>query len=290
MNANKLFEGKKIRVNDVELNVLIKGQGPNVVLLHGFPDSIALWRHQIPVLVKEGYRVIAPDQRGFGLSEAPGEAKAYAIENYVTDLAVLMDALKVEKACLVGHDWGAAVGWQFCMQHPERVDRYMAISLGHPTAYIKSPIKQKIKGYYILFFQIKGISEWLITRADWWLWRKMVGYDEEFERWKRELSRPGRLTAAINIYRANLTLMLTQNYSMVKVPVIGVWGEDDVALVEEQMVASEKYVDGSWQYERMGEKCGHWVMLTAPEKFNALLLDYLKQDPHHKNETLTMSL
>jgi pimeloyl-ACP methyl ester carboxylesterase len=283
MNANKLFEGKKIHVNGVELNVLIKGQGPNVVLLHGFPDSIALWRHQIPVLLKEGYRVIAPDQRGFGLSEAPGETKAYAIENYVTDLAALMDALKVEKACLVGHDWGAAVCWQFCMQHPERVDRYMAISLGHPTAYIKSPIKQKIKGYYILFFQIKGISEWLITRADWWLWRKMVWYDEEFERWKRELSRPGRLTAAINIYRANLKLMLTQNYSMVKVPVIGVWGEDDVALVEEQMMASEKYVDGPWQYERIEEKCGHWVMLTAPEKFNALLLDYLKQDPHHKN-------
>jgi pimeloyl-ACP methyl ester carboxylesterase len=284
MNAKNLFEGKKIRVNGVELNVLIKGQGPIVVFLHGFPDSIALWRHQIPVLVKEGYRVIAPDQRGFGLSEAPGETKAYAIENYVTDLAALLDALKVEKAFLVAHDWGAAVGWQFCMQHPERVDRYMAISLGHPKAYIKSPIKQKIKGYYILFFQIKGISEWLITRADWWLWRKMVGYDDEFERWKMELSRPGRLTAAINIYRANIKLILAQNYAKIKVPVIGVWGEDDVALVEEQMTASGKYVDGPWQYKRIGEKGGHWVMLTAPEKFNALLLDYLKQDPHHKNE------
>jgi pimeloyl-ACP methyl ester carboxylesterase len=284
MNVKKLFEGKKIRVNGVELNVLIEGQGPSVVLLHGFPDSIALWRHQIPVLVREGYRVIAPDQRGFGLSEVPGDTKAYTIDNYVTDLAALMDALKVEKVCLVGHDWGAAVGWQFCMKHPERVDRYMAISLGHPTAYIKSPIKQKIKGYYIIFFQIKGFSEWLITRANWWLWRKMVRYDEEFERWKRELSRRDRLTAAINIYRANLKLMLTQDYSTVRVPVIGVWGEDDVALVEEQMMTSEEYVTGPWRYERMGEKCGHWVMLSVPEKFNALLLDYLKQDLHQKNE------
>jgi pimeloyl-ACP methyl ester carboxylesterase len=271
-------EGKMYRVNGIDMNVVIAGKGPDVLLVHGFPDSIAVWRHQIPALVAAGYRVIAPDQRGFGLSEAPRETKAYAIENYVADLAGLLDTLNIKKVRLVGHDWAAAVCWQFCMMHPQRVDRYVAVSVGHPTAYAKGPLKQKMKAYYIIFFQIKGLSEWMITRANWWLWRKMLRYDPEFEQWKTELSRPGRLTAAINIYRANLKLMLPQNWPKVTVPVMGVWGEGDVALAEEQMIASEQYVTSSWRYERIGDRAGHWLMLSAPEKFNALLLDYLQAD------------
>lgn len=125
MNTKFAFEGKKYRVNGIEMNVVITGQGPDVLLVHGFPDSIAVWRHQIPVLVEAGYRVIAPDQRGFGESEAPRETKAYAIENYVADLVALLDTLGIAKVRLVGHDWAAAVCWQFCMKHPERVDRYV---------------------------------------------------------------------------------------------------------------------------------------------------------------------
>jgi pimeloyl-ACP methyl ester carboxylesterase len=169
------------------------------------------------------------------------------------------------------------------MKHPERVDRYVAISVGHPTAYAKGPLQQKIKAYYIIFFQIKGLSEWLVTRGNWWLWRKMLRYDPEFAQWKAELSRPGRLTAAINIYRANLKLMLPQHWPKVTVPVMGVWGEGDVALAEEQMVASQQYVTASWRYERIGDRAGHWLMLSAPEKFNALLLDYLRQEVHEES-------
>jgi pimeloyl-ACP methyl ester carboxylesterase len=279
------FEGKKYRVNGIEMNVVIEGQGSELLLAHGFPDSIAVWRRQIPVLVAAGYRVIAPDQRGFGLTEAPSETKAYAIEHYVADLAALLDALGLKKVLLVGHNWGAAVCWQFCMRHPERVDRYVAVSVGHPTAYAKGPLKQKIKAYYIIFFQIKGLSEWMVRRADWWLWRKMIRYDPEFKQWKAQLSRPGRLTAAINIYRANLKLRLPQNWPKVTVPVMGVWGEGDVALAEEQMISSEKYVSTSWRYERIGERSGHWLMLSATDKFNAVLLDYLKADVGAKPKT-----
>jgi pimeloyl-ACP methyl ester carboxylesterase len=272
------FEGKKYRVNGIEMNVVVEGRGPDLLLVHGFPDSIAVWRHQIPALVAAGYRVIAPEQRGFGLTEAPRETKAYAIENYVADLVALLDALGLKKVLLVGHDWGAAVCWQVCMRHPERVDRYVAVAVGHPSAYAKAPLKQKIRAYYIIFFQIKGLSEWMVTRANWWLWRKMIRYDPEFEQWKAELSRPGRLTAAINIYRANLKLRLPQNWPKVTVTVMGVWGEGDVALAEEQMIASEKYVSASWGYERIGDRSGHWLMLSVPDKFNAVLLDYLKAD------------
>lgn len=273
------FETTKYRINDVDMNVLIAGEGPDVLIVHGFPDSIGVWRRQIPALVEGGYHVIAPDQRGFGETEAPRETKAYAIENYVADLVTLLNTLGIEKVRLVGHDWAAAVCWQFCMKHPDRVDRYVAVSVGHPTAYAHGPIKQKIQAYYIGFFQIPGFSEWAVTRKDWWLWSKMLRYDPELNVWKKELSRPGRLTAAINIYRANRKLLLPQKeWTNVSVPVMGVWGEGDVALAEEQMIASEEFVDAPWRYERIGSRAGHWLMLSAPDKFNALLLDYLSQD------------
>lgn len=273
------FESTKYRINDIDMNVVVAGEGPDVLIVHGFPDSISVWRRQIPALVEAGYHVIAPDQRGFGESDAPADTSAYAIENYVADLVTLLDTLGIEKVRLVGHDWAAAVCWQFCMKHPERVDRYVAISVGHPTAYAHGSIRQKLKAYYIGFFQLVGISEWLVTRKNWWLWRQMLRYDPEFNHWKVELSRPGRLTSAINIYRANRQLLLPQKeWTDVTVPVMGVWGENDVALAEGQMIASEKFVDAPWRYEHIGRRAGHWLMLSAPDKFNELLLDYLSQD------------
>jgi pimeloyl-ACP methyl ester carboxylesterase len=277
MNTNVAFAGTKYRVNGIDMHVVIQGQGPDVLLVHGFPDSSAVWRHQIPALVAAGYRVIAPDLRGFGESTAPPNTADYKIDRLVSDLIGILDVLEVRKVRLVGHDWGSAICWHTCLRHPDRIDRYVALAVGHPSAYAHGGILQTLKSYYILFFQLRGLSEWTVTRADWWLWRRMMRYDPEFPTWKRELSRPGRLTAALNYYRANLDLVLPKPWPKVTMPVMGVWGEGDVATAERQMIESEKYVASSWRYERIGDQAGHWLMLSAPEKFNALLLDYLKQ-------------
>jgi pimeloyl-ACP methyl ester carboxylesterase len=109
-------------------NVLVEGQGPDVLLVHGFPDSNSVWRYQIPALVDAGFRVIAPDLRGFGESTAPPNRADYKIDRFVGDLIAILDAIDVATVRLVGHDWGAAVGWQTCMQHPERIDRYAALA------------------------------------------------------------------------------------------------------------------------------------------------------------------
>ena len=278
MNTSLGLEGKKYHVNGINMNVVIEGQGPDVLLVHGFPDSSEVWRHQIPALVAAGYRAIAPDLRGFGESTAPPNTADYKVDLLVSDLIGVLNALGVPKVRLVGHDWGSAICWHTCIQHPDRIDRYVALSVGHPSAYAHGGILQKLKSYYIIFFQFKGVSEWMVTRADWALWRQMMCYDPEFPTWKRDLSRPGRLTAALNYYRANLDLVLPKPWSKVSMPVMGVWGEGDVATAEQQMIESEKFVAASWRYERIGNKAGHWLMLSAPEKFNALLLDYLHQE------------
>jgi pimeloyl-ACP methyl ester carboxylesterase len=122
MSANMEFEGKKYRVNGIEMNVVIEGKGPDVLLIRGFPDSHDVWRHQIPALVKAGYRVIAPDLRGFGETTAPPNTADYKLDLLVSDLIGILDTLGVGKVRLVGHDWGSAICWHTCIRHPDRID------------------------------------------------------------------------------------------------------------------------------------------------------------------------
>lgn len=267
-------QGSRIRANGIEMNVVIEGEGPDVLLVHGFPDSLEVWREQIPALVAAGYRVIAPDLRGYGMSDAPKERRAYTTDKVVADLAALLDVLHVTKLSLVGHDWGAMIGWLFCIAHPDRVDRYVALSVGHPNAYAGGSIEQKLKGWYVLFFQIPVLAEWALRALDWWAFRRFARYDDEAPHWIAKLSRPGRLTAGINYYRANLGMVLRRDWPAVRVPVMGVWSDGDHFLAESQMLASQEFVAAPFRYERIAG-ANHWLQLSAAARVNALLLDYL---------------
>src|ERR1051325_7145839 len=131
----------RIHVRGLNFNVLDEGSGRAVLLLHGFPDSSSLWRHQIPVLLAAGFRVIVPDLRGFGESDKPTETEAYALPIIVEDIIGLLDTLNLERPDVVSHDWGAVVGWALAALHPNRVDRFVALSNGH-SDYFKAGINQ----------------------------------------------------------------------------------------------------------------------------------------------------
>lgn len=235
----------------MDMNVVIAGKGPDVLLIHGYPDTHAVWRHQIPVLVSAGYRVIAPDTRGCGESEISLEVSAYKINNLVLDIIGLLDALSIQKVRLIAHDFGAAIAWHVVINHPERIDRYIALSVGHLTAYAKGGVLQKLKGYYILLLQLRGLAEFFVTQNDWLLLYAITRYKEELPQWRTELSRPGRLTAGMNYYRANLGLILPSKYPPVEVPVFGIWSSGDLFLTEKQMLDSQQYVNASWRYARI---------------------------------------
>lgn len=262
-------------VNGIEMHVLIAGSGPDVLLLHGFPDSHKLWRYQVPALVAAGFRVIAPDLRGYGLTEIPkGGVTAYRMDQLVADVVSLLDVLGVAKVRLVGHDWGAGIGWQAAILHPERIDRYVAISVGHPTSFKRGGFKQKLSSWYMLMFQLRGFAEWLISVNDFELFGRLSGFPQEVPNWRADLGRPGRLTAALNYYRANTALMLFDSGNTT-VPVMGIWSAGDTALTERQMVNSAQFCKGDWRYERI-DGVGHWVPLEAPDRLNAFLVDYLR--------------
>lgn len=199
------------------------------------------------------------------------------MDTLVEDLQLLLDVLGIRKVRLVAHDWGAMICWHFVSAHPERVERYIALSVGHPMAYANGGLMQKIKGYCIALIQLPGVPEFFLPRYDWWLLRLMTAYPQEFHHWRASLSRPGRLTACINYYRANLGLVLGRlrpPATPIDVPVCGIWSSDDRFIIERQMTGSQRYVAGPWHYRRV-EHANHWLQLSASGEVNVLLLAFL---------------
>jgi pimeloyl-ACP methyl ester carboxylesterase len=267
----------KLKLGDYEFQVTDEGSGPPLLMLHGFPDSARLWRHQIPALVGAGYRVIAPDQRGFGESDKPQALEAYAIPEVLGDVLALLDELKLERVSLVSHDWGAAVGWSLAALHPERVERHAVLSVGHITSLWNAGIAQRRNAWYMLVFMRQGLAEEIITRQDWRFFRDLWCHHPEIETWIADLSRPGALTAALNWYRANMDLdtWTEEGWEMprVRVPTMGIWSSGDIYLSESQMMGSAQFMDAEWRYERI-EGATHWLMLDRPAAVNDLLLDF----------------
>lgn len=269
---------RRIEGDGVTLSVLDEGEGPAVLLLHGFPDSSYVWRKQVPALLGAGLRVIAPDLRGFGESDRPGSVEDYGVVHSVRDAIVILDALGIERARVVGHDFGAAVAWAFAALAPDRVDRLVAMSVGHPNTTRERTIEQREKAWYQLFFQFTDVAEGLLQRDDWTLMREILRDDGDVDRYLADLARPGALTAALNWYRANLSpqreLEGGPSLPAVAAPTLGMWSSEDNYLTEIRMIRSAEHVTGPWRYERI-EGASHWLQLDRPDEVNALLVDFL---------------
>ena len=267
-----------LRLDGIRFNGVQAGEGPVVLLLHGFPDSLQLWRGVAPRLVAAGYRVVAVDQRGFGESDAPPDRRDYGIDRLVADVAALLPALGVaEPVHVVGHDWGAVVTWCLAMTHPQRLRSAVAISVGHPREYAIAGLEQKIKGLYTLGWQFTGLAErWLVAR-DWARLRHWLRQHPDPESCLRDLARPGRLTAGLNWYRANLGPVLTRSWPPCRVPMLGLWSSEDHCLAEEQMARSSRRMAAPWAYERI-DGAGHWLPLERPDRVADLALDWFRRN------------
>ena len=263
--------------NGIGIEYEVTGEGRPVILLHGFPDSGRLWRHQVPALSGAGYKVIVPDMRGSGRSDKPGDVEAYRMHHLVSDVLAVLDDVGVSSAHVVGHDWGAAVAWAAAVGAGERVDHLVALSVGHPAAFRSAGFEQYARSWYMLLFQFPGVGERFLSDNDW----------AGFHRWAQhpdadgviaDLESDDALTPGLNYYRANVPpesfLQLPLDLPLVQVATMGVWSAGDFALTETQMTSSAQYVAGSWRYERI-EGVGHWMQLEAPEEVNRLLLDFL---------------
>jgi pimeloyl-ACP methyl ester carboxylesterase len=269
----------QIDVDGVRLNVELHGpdNGRPVLLLHGFPDTGRLWSKQIGPLTGAGFRLIVPDQRGFGRSDKPAEVDAYNMMLLASDPIAILDQLGVERAHVVGHDWGAAVAWVMGSLAPDRVDRLVALSVGHPLSFGAAGLEQREKSWYMLLFQFEDIAEQWLSADDWANFRQWAQHPDADEV-IAELEANGSLTPGLNWYRANVhprTLIEPPlELPKVTVPTMGIWSTADIALTERQMTGSSEFVSAPWRYERL-EGPGHWMQWEAPDRVNALILDFL---------------
>jgi pimeloyl-ACP methyl ester carboxylesterase len=206
----------------------------------------------------------------------------------VGDAVGLLDALGVDRAAVVGHDWGAALAWMVAMFAPDRVSRLVAVSVGHPVSFADVDLGQKQRSWYMLWFQFPGVAERVLPEHDWAVFRRWAwngagpGQDPDCDRQVAELSRPGALTAGLNWYRANVdpaTFIrsgpIRSSLPPVACPTMGVWSTDDFAVAEAQMTGSQRFVTGPWHYRRL-EGVSHWVPVHAPQALNRLLVDFLR--------------
>ena len=267
----------RVDVDGVGIEYEVTGEGPAVVLLHGFPDSGRLWRHQIPALAEAGFSVIVPDMRGYGRSDKPAEASAYAMNLLAGDVLAVLSAAGAERAHVVGHDWGAGVAWAIALFAPQRVDHLVALSVGHPATFFADGFEQHEKSWYMLLFQFAGIAEQWLSAEDWANLRAWLPHPDA-DAAIAELEQNGSLTPGLNYYRANIPperlLAPALQLPPIQAPTMGMWSSADPALTEGQMTRSAASVAGPWRYERL-EGLGHWMQLEAPEEVNRLLLDFL---------------
>ncbi len=278
----------------VRLHYVAAGAGPLVVLLHGFPEAWFAWQHQIPALAAAGYRVVAPDMRGYNLSGKPAAVRAYTTDLLADDVAALIRAVgerepdgSVAPAAVVGHDWGAAVAWLFAVRHPELLARLAILNVPHPARMMQGlrTLRQLRKSWYIFFFQLPWLPEASFRARDFAvLWgtlrrdpvRPGAFSDEDIARYVAAAAQPGALTGSMNYYRALIRHPQAAGpVQCIEAPVLVIWGERDRYLGPELAEPSPRWVSNC-RVERLPD-ASHWVQADAPERVNALLLGFLAE-------------
>lgn len=270
---------RRLEVGGLRFHVEDEGEGRPVILLHGWPDTARLWRHAIPALAATGHRCVAPDLRGRGRSQRPEAVADYGLSKIVGDVTGILDRLGIERADVVGHDWGAAVAWLVASLAPARVDRLVVMTVGFPGAAGTPTLESLQKSWYRILFQFPGVAEELLSRHDFKLLRLLAPRYPDVEQAAADFADPAALTAGLNWYRANLPVqsLLAESpppLPPVKADTLAVFATGDDYLTEEAMTASRSKVEGGWRYERF-EGVGHWIPLEAPERLNQLLVDFL---------------
>ncbi len=274
----------QVVVNGVRLHYVEAGpqEGPPVILLHGFPEFWRAWERQIGPLARAGFRVVAPDLRGYNLSEKPPGVDAYRVGTLQEDVAALIRALGHERARVVGHDWGGIIAWALAIRQPEVVERLVILNAPHPLAARRVARKpaQWRRSWYILFFQLPWLPERFLHRFGAWALQgtNPRAYTDEDRRLYREAwDQPGAATGMINYYRA---LRRSRGAgrggareTRVQVPTLVLWGDRDVALLPELADGLERWVPGV-RVVRF-PRASHWVMRDEPVRVNNLLIDFL---------------
>ena len=268
---------KAIKVGGFNQNVVDVGSGPAVLMLHGFPNDATDWAHQIPGLVKAGYRVIAPDLLGLGKSDKPLAPENYTTAKDAERALALLSSLGIERARVVGHDRGGGAAWYITAHHPDRVEQLVALTVGHSNGGRNPTIEQMEKSWYMLLFQFPEAEE-MLKKDNWRLFRNWMRNHPDTDKWITNLAPDGALTAGLGWYRANRRPSATLGPALpdVTVPALGLWTVEDHYLLPDYMLETYRYMRAPWRAERV-DGASHFMMLDQPQRVTNLILDFFKE-------------
>jgi pimeloyl-ACP methyl ester carboxylesterase len=252
--------------------------GRPVLLLHGFPEAAIQWSHQLAVLGREGYRAVAPDQRGYSPGVRPERPADYAMTLLVDDVLAMADHLGWSRFDLVGHDWGGAVAWWTADAHPDRLRSLTVVSTPHPAALgaaLRTDEDQQLKSQYMRDWQSRSTEKLMLADNAAALRRIYDGQvpPSHVDEYVARLSEEGALTAALNWYRAGRP---DGKAGPITVPTLYVWGTEDVALGSTAALDTARWVSGPYRFEML-EDVTHWVPEQAAEELTGLLLEHLEK-------------
>jgi pimeloyl-ACP methyl ester carboxylesterase len=280
-------------IGDVRLHYVETGDGPLIVLLHGFPEFWFAWRQQIKPLAAAGFRVVAADTRGYNLSSRPTDVAAYAVDKLADDIRGLIRELGAESAMLVGHDWGGTIAWTTAMTHPEVVERLAVLNAAHPRKLsqgLHHP-DQLRRSWYFFFFAIPELPESVVHADNWRFFRHFLRdarpafTPEEMDRYLEAWSQPGAATAMINYYRSSVRQSQKRAEAQLRplaAPTLVIWGQRDHYLGPELAEPDRDDVPNLDRVERLPD-ASHWVHHDEAERVNQLLIDFFAPAPPTEN-------
>jgi epoxide hydrolase 4 len=279
----------RVAANGINFEVLTLGYGDRLAMcLHGFPEHACCWRFQMQVLANLGFRVWAPNLRGYGGTDSPPEINAYRLEALVEDVAALIRISGARETVVIAHDWGGELAWNLAMWRQALVQRLVILNAPHPACFtreLRRPV-QLLKSWYMLFFQLPVFPEWLLGMAS----GKAISYlirntssdpscftEEVLKAYRQNAARPGGLTAMINWYRALFhrrpMWRLHTEVPKIEAPTLFIWGESDRFLSTRTIVGIENYVSNLTL--RVLPGVSHWVQEEAADTVNNMLEAWL---------------
>jgi epoxide hydrolase 4 len=293
-----------IQTRGLKFEVATHGEGERLaLLLHGFPESAHSYRYQIPLLTRLGYRVWAPNLRGYGKSDKPLGRRAYTLDVLEGDVSDLIDASGARSVLLVGHDWGGALAWNYAMHGTRPIERLVVMNCPHPALFkrgLSSPA-QLMRSWYMFFFQLPYLPEYFWRANDYrrierglrgWAVHQEHIKDEDVRALQRSAAEPGALSGMLNWYRAMpfaFKRMKERGLPKIRVPTLFIWGEQDRALGKELSFGTERFVESLTL--RYIPDASHWVQQDTPEQVNALLEEWLAEPqaerPQHNGHART---
>ncbi|PWL37884.1 hypothetical protein DKG77_14050 [Flagellimonas aquimarina] len=277
----------EVKIDNLTFDCLTDGDKENelVVFLHGWPETASMWKKLMSSFSKNGFYCVAPNLRGYSKNACPKGKKHYGLDKLAKDILDISKFLNKPKFHLVGHDWGAAIGWKVVHDHPDRILSWTAISIPHLQAFGRAIVvdtEQRKMSQYIKSFQLPYLPESRIRKDNFKILKKLWRNSDsnEIDEYLKVFKNPKQMTASLNYYRSNYKLLKSgateQILGDIHVPTLFIWGNKDIAIGSYSVSESHQYMKNDYEFIELNS--GHWLIQTNYHELKKAITKHIKKN------------